>query len=159
MFGLYITDIGQDRLRVIRTLAEVLRIGNSQAKELIDSPEQRVTVGDAKRIAFVRRELQSVGATALVVYAPDEMHPETWATDALSVDKVTCATCGAFLFYVVPGRTSGEEIVAFASKTKSPSASTLASERWMHPGVYCPNGCGFALVELEHPDQYTGKEP
>ncbi len=159
MFLLSLVDVGPSRLRVINTLASALNIRLAHAKTIVDQTPERVTVGDAKRVAYVRRKLQEAGATVAVDYCPEEMYPETWVTAEMSFDKVTCSKCGAPLFYAVPGQTTEQEIIAFARTGKSPFFEQVASDKWIHPGVYCPNGCCFVMVNLEHPDKYTGEQP
>ncbi|VTR96930.1 ribosomal protein L7/L12 [Tuwongella immobilis] len=159
MFLLRLVDVGASRLRVINTVARILQIPLAQAKTIVDLTPDRITVGDAKRIAFVRRQLQQVGATVAVDYCPEEMHPENWVPANLSTDKVTCARCGEPLFFAIPGRTTEQETVAFAQTSKSPAFRQVASAKWIHPGVYCSNGCCFIMVNLEHPDKYSGEEP
>jgi hypothetical protein len=125
---------------------------------MVDSPSGKLATGDAKRIARLRAQLRKVGAQVEVDYAPEEMKLESWPSDKLSLDKRTCRNCGATLFYVVPGKTSEEEIVAFAKTAKLPNASQIEADKWIHPGVYCPNGCGAVIVEIEHPDLYLNEE-
>jgi len=156
MFALYFADIGTNRLGIIKTLAHVLEVTLAEAKQIVDTPDQRVAVGDAQRIAYVRRQLQAMGAKMVVEYCPEAMNPKSWLTPQLSADGVTCAKCGATLFFAIPGLTTGEGIAEFARQCGD---SQVASDRWIHPGVYCPNGCGFVMVNLEHPDKYTGENP
>ncbi len=56
-----------------------------------------------------------------------------------------CATCDTKVFFVTPGETTAEEIVAFAQGAKGWSENPDALEGHMPPGVFCPNGC-FSIV-------------
>ena len=56
-----------------------------------------------------------------------------------------CAHCGAELFWALPGETSRDEIVRFAELIGS---DQIASDAWIHPGVYCQNGCTARLFNF-----------
>jgi hypothetical protein len=155
MFALNITHLGPDRLRLIRAIASMLQIDNASARQFVDA--RRIVVGDARRTAFVRRKLLEAGVGVELGYALEVMDAESWVRDKLSIDKRTCATCGEPLFYAVPGRTTREDIIALGKKY--PLFAQAAVDGWVHPGVYCPKGCAFVMVNLEHPDQYSGLEP
>jgi hypothetical protein len=55
-----------------------------------------------------------------------------------------CRFCGAELFWAIPGKTTREEIVAYAQRV---GRDDIRRDTWIHPGVYCLNGCVFALHE------------
>jgi len=53
-----------------------------------------------------------------------------------------CRTCGHELFWAIPNQTTREDIVAYG---KLIGSAEIESDGWIHPGVYCPNGCTFAM--------------
>src|SRR5688500_5580482 len=57
-----------------------------------------------------------------------------------------CPRCGGPVLHAVPGRTTTEEIRAFARL-----AGWLEIERdgWIHPGCYCSGGCFGVMIEYE----------
>jgi hypothetical protein len=69
-----------------------------------------------------------------------------------------CPTCGARLFKAVPGETTEEEIVEFARHSQLPGADCIAEERWIHPGIYCPNGCTQILLNYVKDDLWDRME-
>lgn len=155
MFVLRLVDVNQARIRIISSVASLLQISLPQAKHLVDMQPENLLIGDARRIAYARKKLQEAGASVRVDYYPDGMNPQSWVAEQYSTDKSACAQCGEQLFYVVPGRTTEAEIRLFLqSKGKFAGDEQF---QWMHPGVYCPNDCFFVMVNLEHPDQYSGE--
>jgi hypothetical protein len=52
-----------------------------------------------------------------------------------------CHFCGARLLHAVPGETTAVDIVLFARRCSLPDAHEIEQSGWIHPGVYCPNGC------------------
>lgn len=67
-----------------------------------------------------------------------------------------CPVCNDPLFKVVPFETSQEAIVAFARKSNLPGREGIVESRWMHPGVYCAQGCTEILVEYGRPELPAG---
>lgn len=61
-----------------------------------------------------------------------------------------CPKCGAPLFHAVPGLTTVEDIREFAAGSKLPDKGQIAADGWIHPGVYCPNGC-YEVLEAYKP--------
>ncbi len=55
-----------------------------------------------------------------------------------------CAKCGAKLFRPTPGVTTTAEIVAYAKLIDN---NAMAQEKWIHPGIYCPNRCISVLID------------
>lgn len=71
------------------------------------------------------------------------------------MDYKTCSVCGSTMFVAMPGQTTSEDIAAFASqmvqkKTRKTNIGweEIAREKWIHPGVYCPNGCSYIMFNL-----------
>ena len=58
--------------------------------------------------------------------------------DPLDFGQTHCDYCGADLFWALPGQTSRNEIRRFAKQIKN---DQIAADGWIHPGVYCRNGC------------------
>ena len=60
-----------------------------------------------------------------------------------------CPQCETAIFDFVPGKTSVEEIRAFARRAEWPELLRSEIERsgWLHPGWYCEKGCTQALCE------------
>jgi hypothetical protein len=69
-----------------------------------------------------------------------------------------CPTCGARLFKAVPGETTEEEIVEFARHSQLLGADLYMEERWIHPGIYCPNGCTEILVNYDNREFFARME-
>ena len=63
-------------------------------------------------------------------------------------EVVNCDVCGAVLLYAVPGETSKQQIAEFAKTSKAFSNNKDALNGWIHPGLYCPNGCVALLIEF-----------
>lgn len=55
-----------------------------------------------------------------------------------------CKVCGERLFWAIPGETTKDQIVDFAERM---GWEQIRKDAWIHPGVYCPNGCTYALHE------------
>ena len=53
-----------------------------------------------------------------------------------------CRTCGHALFWAIPKQTTRADIVAYA---KLIGSAEIERDGWIHPGVYCPNGCTFVM--------------
>lgn len=66
-------------------------------------------------------------------------------SDSLSFDEQNCRYCGADLFWALPGQTSRDEIIRFA---KLLGNDRIAADGWIHPGVYCRNGCTTRLFNF-----------
>lgn len=54
------------------------------------------------------------------------------------------------MFCAIPGKTTVEEIIAFAKSAPAFQNSSVVKERWIHPGRYCPNGCYGELWEFQN---------
>ena len=63
-----------------------------------------------------------------------------------------CHFCGHELFWAIPGKTTPEEIVAYARLI---GAEQIERDRWIHPGVYCPKGCVFVMHNYGHPANWN----
>ncbi len=60
-------------------------------------------------------------------------------------DEQYCLYCGAELFWALPGETSRDDIIRFA---KLIGNDQIAADGWIHPGVYCQNGCTTRLFNF-----------
>lgn len=56
-----------------------------------------------------------------------------------------CPTCGEKLFVVMPGKTTREEITAFA---RDAAWKDAVESDWLHAGRYCKNGCVVTLWNI-----------
>ena len=56
-----------------------------------------------------------------------------------------CNVCGTELFWALPGKTTPDEISAYAELIGN---EQLKTDRWIHPGVYCPNNCTCVLFNI-----------
>ncbi len=75
------------------------------------------------------------------------MHEDTKDYGVSSDGK--CLKCGATLFNVVPFKTTREEIISFAQKSKDWDKNPDALDGWMPSGLFCPNGC--VAVHVDYP--------
>ena len=66
----------------------------------------------------------------------------------LAIDASHCPRCGEPLFRAMPGETSRDEVVAFLSTAKIFEGMPPEDPPWIHPGLYCPNGCVQQLWNL-----------
>jgi len=57
-----------------------------------------------------------------------------------------CTECGEPLFAVVPHQTTQAEIIEFARTANFLDVEQIERDPWMHPGVFCPNGCTAVLM-------------
>ena len=60
-----------------------------------------------------------------------------------------CSECGSVLFDAIPGYTTEEDIREFARNSKLPDAEDIIKDGWIHPGLYCPNGCTEIFIEYD----------
>ena len=59
-----------------------------------------------------------------------------------------CRTCGHELFWAIPKQTTRAEIVEYA---KHIGSTEIERDGWIHPGVYCPNGCTCVMHNYGSP--------
>jgi hypothetical protein len=52
-----------------------------------------------------------------------------------------CPKCKSLLFAAIPLQTTRQAIVEFAQNSSLRNKEAIIRGRWIHPGVYCPNGC------------------
>jgi Ribosomal protein L7/L12 C-terminal domain len=57
-----------------------------------------------------------------------------------------CPRCGSPVLHAVPGRTTVEEVRAFARQA---GWTEIESDGWIHPGCYCLGGCFGVMAEYE----------
>ena len=62
-----------------------------------------------------------------------------------------CPTCKTVLFEVLPFKTTQQEIAEFiqCSTTSDEIKQTVLKSKWLHPGLYCANGCYSELYEVD----------
>lgn len=154
MFAIYLLAPGPNRLKAIMTVRRIRGISYADAKSLVEAPRSVIATGNARYIATLRNELKGVGAAIEIAYYPQGMEPERWVNNDNSLDKKACRHCGLPLFFAIPGQTTPEEIMDFGNKATIPNMEEIARTRWIHPGVYCPRGCFFVMVDFDHPDHY-----
>jgi hypothetical protein len=80
-------------------------------------------------------------------YGPDLNRKNSHPLPGIDIKGKTCLTCGSGLFSVVTGETTREDIVEFARNSKAWRENPDALDGWMHPGLYCPNGCVSVLAD------------
>ena len=59
-----------------------------------------------------------------------------------------CKECGEPLFHANPHETTKEQIQEFARTSKLPNKEQIEKEGWIHPGIFCPNGCTAVLITV-----------
>ena len=57
-----------------------------------------------------------------------------------------CKECGLPLFHAMPHKTTKDDIKEFARNSNLPDKAEIEREGWLHPGIYCPNGCTEILI-------------
>lgn len=62
--------------------------------------------------------------------------------------KDHCPACGEKLFVVMPGKTTRDEVIAFARGSASKYSGEAVESGWLHPGRYCRNGCAVTLWNI-----------
>lgn len=65
-----------------------------------------------------------------------------------SFAETHCRTCGHELFWAIPKQTTRAQIVAYA---KLIGSTEIERDGWIHPGVYCPNGCTLVMYNYGSP--------
>jgi len=60
-----------------------------------------------------------------------------------------CKECGEPLFSVMPHKTTKEQIRKFARSSNLPNKEEIEKDEWMHPGVYCSNGCTCVWLNIQ----------
>jgi hypothetical protein len=104
-------------------------------------------IGPKGYLSEVQQKLDSKGARTTLVFYPEGLEVSRWAA-RVSADGIHCSACGEKLFFAVPKLTTKEGIVEFARHSNIANAAEIARTGWIHPGVYCPNGCAAVLVNL-----------
>lgn len=66
----------------------------------------------------------------------------------LAIDAKHCPRCGETLFRAMPGETTRDEIATFIATSKICEGMPKEDPPWIHPGLYCPNGCVQQLWNL-----------
>lgn len=75
--------------------------------------------------------------------------PEEYARLGEEVSRTgatECPRCGSPVLHAIPGRTTVEEIRAFA---RLAGWEEVARDGWVHPGCYCPRNCFGVMDEYE----------
>ena len=62
------------------------------------------------------------------------------------VNWARCKQCGKPLFHAEPHKTTKEQIREFARTSNLSDKEQIEKEGWIHPGIYCPNGCTAVLM-------------
>jgi hypothetical protein len=147
MQSLYLIEAGPDRQRVLLLVKSELNLSLPEAKALVDADRPRLAVGSRVRIDQLRKRFEEAGAAVEVRHDPATV--DRWIRPGLSRDNIHCAKCGSRLFRAVPGEVTGSEIAEFARGSRIDPTGEVARSGWIHPGVYCPKGCGFVMVNLD----------
>lgn len=99
------------------------------------------------RHTFLRLKHQAFKGAAAVL-------KQNGITFQLAADH--CQHCGQPLFTAMPGKTTFEEVQAFAESSKISGWEEIIRDRWIHPGQYCQNGCTTILWELKRESDDNG---
>lgn len=148
MFAIFLDDIGPDRIKAMKVLREVFSISMEDAKRFVSDDKPMLKEGPPWYLRRFRDELAKNGLIASIGYYPAG-DDRSWIPDELSMDKRHCLRCGAELFIAQPGLTTPEDIRQFARSCRLPAAGEYEQSGWIHPGAYCPNGCGYALTDFD----------
>ena len=149
MHALYLQDPGPNRIHILHLLKKMCGLSFEQAKNVLAEVRPRLLTGKGSQLRDIQRAFESRGAHMVLEPYPEGIDAAGWVMDSLSIDKKTCVNCGSKLFFAVPGLTTKDEIRQFARSSRISHADEIAKTGWIHPGVYCPNGCGFVMVNLE----------
>jgi len=74
-----------------------------------------------------------------------KIEPTEFESTPIDYSEKHCRYCGNDLFWVLPGKTSRDDIIEYAQRIGD---EQIAADAWIHPGVYCPNGCTFVLFNI-----------
>lgn len=66
----------------------------------------------------------------------------------MAIDAKHCPRCGEALFRAMPGETTRDEIATFIATARICKNLPKEHPPWIHPGLYCPNGCVQQLWNL-----------
>ena len=72
---------------------------------------------------------------------------QTQGFEGLDRSGKRCLACREKVLRIAPGKTSAVEIAKFASRSQVWSENSEALNGWMHPGIYCPNGCVTIFID------------
>jgi hypothetical protein len=144
---LFLDNPGPNRQRVMLLLKAELGMPFGAVQQLLATEHPKLLSGPKWRVDRLAGQLAEAGASARVTY--DRNASDRWIRPELSIDKIHCAKCGSRLFRAIPGETTPEEIRAFALSSQIDPTGEVARTGWIHPGVYCPAGCGFVMANLD----------
>jgi len=99
--------------------------------------------GFIKRFFEQRRRQREIEA----IHQEAGRNLQQWRESRERGEDAFCPDCGAVLFFVCPGVTTAEEIRTFAEESAEYSGNKDALNGWIHPGIYCPNGCVEVLED------------
>lgn len=147
-YQVLLDDAKEARFQSILALANVAGYTRAAAKSKVDSTPCVVYEGDKWSAERILSELRAAGALCSLRAMPLDHIPHSWAA-SISDDLTHCRECGSPLFFAVPGLTSESELIEFVTQAAMANKETILRDKWIHPGVYCPNGCGYVLAHLE----------
>lgn len=150
MFAVYLDDPGPNRLAAMKALRSALGVSIVEAKRLIESSRPMLRSGTKEQAEWIRNEIVRAGANASIEYYWIGIDLRSWIPPSHSADQVHCIHCGAKLLLALPGLTSEEQIRDFALACNFDNAQEIYESGWIHPGVFCPNSCCFALFDDLH---------
>lgn len=101
------------------------------------------------RITFDRRDYLKLKFRRLIAAREilerlGRIEPEGNEYAGTDFNATHCKVCGDELFWAIPGETTKEQIIEFAKRMRW---EQIEKDAWIHPGVFCPNGCTYALHE------------
>jgi hypothetical protein len=106
------------------------------------------------RCDFLKLKHRGLGGARSVLERVGRLAPLDLSYGTLDFNEKLCRYCGAALFWALPGKTTRADIVRFAQLIGD---KEIESDGWVHPGVYCPNGCTMSLFNIA--PRESGDEP
>lgn len=146
-YQVILDDARRFRFQAMLVLVHFADYTRVAAKAKVDAAPCVVYEGDKWVAQKISDELRAAGVASTLRAMPLEHIPQDWAA-GISDDRVHCRQCGAALFYAVPGVTSENELIDFATHSAIANKATVLKDKWIHPGVYCPQGCAYVLAHL-----------
>ena len=146
MWSLTLNELGRNPAKIMLLIKTELAITWPEVKSLLATDQPTILRAAKWRVTRFAQQLTDQGASVSVVAEPTNF--DSWIRPELSLDKIHCVKCGSVLFRAIPGKTSAEEITAFAKRSTIDPTGEIARTGWIHPGIYCPQGCGFVLLNL-----------
>jgi hypothetical protein len=137
----YHAPVHDEVLRVLKDCVEG-RMSHSDWRDWWSSHAAEVEA-QCDRFTFLRLKCRGLGEAESILEAHDV---------SAQPRASYCRRCGEPLFTALPGKTTVEEIRAFAESSKFQGREHILRDGWIHPGQYCPNGCTQILWNIKRDD-------